>query len=206
METERKREPNTVCDTCSHIRCVPMGHTHVLYTVLGSLFLSVSIRCEHVSHTVLGSRFLSISIRSVHIECANIHSYYTLCEHTLDVYPSALSLQKERADGWLCEQPLVLYTVLGSRFLSISIRSVHIECANIHSCYTMCENTLDVYPSALSLKKENADGSMCEHTLVLYTVLGSLFLCISIWWVHLECARTYTSIIAQLSESSLIAL
>jgi len=74
MEIERKREPNTVCDTSSHrIEIERKREPNTVYNTCVCL-IGTHRMCEHVSHTVLGSRFLSVSIQSVHIQCANIHS------------------------------------------------------------------------------------------------------------------------------------
>jgi len=121
MEIERKREPNTVCDTSSHrIEIERKREPNTVYNTCVCL-IGTHRMCEHVSHTVLGSRFLSVSIQSVHIQCANIHSSnvwtYTriihcvglslsFCLHSIGTHP-------------MCEHTLV-------------------KRVNIHSYYTLC--------------------------------------------------------------------
>jgi len=57
---------------------------------------------------------------------------------------------------------------------------------NIHSYYTLCW-ALSFFLSPFNRYTSNVrtyTRQTCEHTLVLYTVLGSLFLSISIWCEH----------------------
>ena len=191
MEIERKREPNTVCDTSSHrIEIERKREPNTVYNTCVCL-IGTHRMCEHVSHTVLGSRFLSVSIQSVHIQCANIHSSnvwtYTRIIHCVGLSLSfclysmrtcithcvGLSLSfylHSIGTHRMCEHTLVLYTVRTyTRCVPIGSLSPERESRWV----TMRTTTCAIHCVGLSLSfcvHSIGTHRMCEHTLVLYNV------------------------------------